>query len=192
MTPQKKNNMKWKLLSSRTVVKDTWVNLTADDCQMPNGTMIAPFYVSHAPDFVVVIAVTEDGKIPMIWQYRHGLQEVILEVPAGCVEPGESFEKAAIRELMEETGYQAEHVEFLCKTAPNASCLTNYAWCYLAEGARKVGEQQLDVTEEIAVEAMEIEQVKKALRNGEIPQAVHMAALYRAFEVLETKAEKGR
>lgn len=184
MTPHKKNNMKWKLLSSRTVIKDNWVHLTADDCQMPNGTMIAPFYVSHAPDFVVVIAVTEDGKIPMIWQYRHGLQEVLLEVPAGCVEPGESFEEAAKRELLEETGYQAENVEFLCKMAPNASCLTNYAWCYLAKGAKKVGGQNLDVTEEIAVELMEIEQVKEALRNGEIQQAVHMAAIYHAFEVL--------
>lgn len=192
MTPQKKNNMKWKLLSSRTVIKDNWVHLTADDCQMPNGTMIAPFYVSHAPDFVVVIAVTEDGKMPMIWQYRHGLQEVLLEVPAGCVEPGESFEEAAKRELLEETGYQAENVEFLCKTAPNASCLTNYAWCYLAKGAKKVGGQHLDVTEEIAVELMEIEQVKAALRNGGIQQAVHMAAMYRAFEVLDEEKKKAK
>lgn len=187
MTPHEESKMKWELLSSRTLVKDTWIHLTADECRMSDGTMIAPFYVNHAPDFVVVIGVTEDGKMPMIRQYRHGLREVLLEVPAGCVEQGETFEEAAKRELMEETGYQADSIEFLFKTAPNASCFTNYAWCYLARNVRKTGEQSLDATEEIAVELMEISEVKELLRTGGIVQAVHVAALYRALEILENE-----
>ncbi len=184
MNPDKKEQMKWELLSSKTIIQDPWINLTADDCRMANGTMIAPFYVNHIPDFVVVIAVTDDGQIPMIYQYRHGLREVIPEIPAGCVEVGEDFEAAAKRELLEETGYQADDLQFLFKIAPNASCLTNYAWCYLAQHAKKTSCQKLDTTEEIEVELMSIPKVKEMLQTGQILQSVHAAALYRAFEVL--------
>ena len=50
----------WKLLDSKTIIKDNWINLTADSCQLPNGTVIRPFYVNHLNDFVVSVAVTED------------------------------------------------------------------------------------------------------------------------------------
>ncbi len=176
--------MRWNTLSSRTIIKDRWVNLRADDCQMADGTMIAPFYVNQLPDFVVIVAVTEDEKFLMIYQYRHAVDKVILEVPAGCVEPGEDMEEAARRELLEETGYEADQIRFLGKLAPNASCLSSYAWCYLAAGARKKGEQALDATEEIDVVLMTKEEIRQALQDGRIEQAVLVGALYRALESL--------
>lgn len=178
--------MRWNTLSSRTIIKDRWVNLRADDCQMADGTMIAPFYVNQLPDFVVTAAVTEEGRFLMIYQYRHAVDKVILEVPAGCVEPGENMEEAARRELLEETGYEAGELQFLGKLAPNASCLSSYAWCYLATNARKRGKQALDATEEIDVVLMTREEIHKALQEGQIEQAVHVGALYRALEVLES------
>lgn len=183
MADSRFDSMRWNTLSSRTIIKDRWVNLRADDCQRADGTMIAPFYVNQLPDFVVVVAVTEDEKFVMIYQYRHAIDKVILEVPAGCLEPGESMEAAAARELLEETGYEAGELTFLGKMAPNASCLSSYAWCYLAEDVRKVDGQKLDETEEIAVVLMAEEELLKALREGRVEQAVHVGALYQALDV---------
>lgn len=188
MADSKFDSMRWNTLSSRTIIRDRWVNLRADDCVRADGTRIAPFYVNELPDFVVVAAVTEDGKFVMIYQYRHAIDKVILEVPAGCLEPGESMEQAAARELLEETGYRAEKLTFLGKMAPNASCLSHYAWCYLAEGARLTENQKLDETEEIEVVLMTENELRDALREGGVEQAVHVGALYRALDVLKGRA----
>lgn len=174
--------MKWNVLGTETIIKDPWIDLKADKCVMPDGTVIAPFYVNHLPDFVAVVAITEAREFLMIRQYRHGVQKVILEIPAGCVEPGEEAEAGVRRELLEETGYEAGQLKFLFKIAPNATCLSNYACCYLATGVRKVAEQHLDQTEEIEVLTKSIAEVREALRSGEIEQAVHVAAIYRALD----------
>ena len=175
----------WKLLDSKTIIKDNWINLTADSCQLPNGTVIRPFYVNHLNDFVVSVAITEDEHFILIRQSRHGTGEVLLELPAGCTEKGdEDLAVSAARELLEETGFQGNPPEFLCKIAPNASCLSNYAQCFLITGCRRVSGQQLDSTEDLEVVLFTKEELKKALENNEIRQAVHVAALYYAFQRL--------
>lgn len=175
----------WKLLNSKTIIKDNWINLSADSCQMPNGTVIQPFYVNHTADFVVVVAVTTENDFLLVRQYRHGTGEVLLELPAGCTEPTDTdMAVAASRELLEETGFQGNTPEFLCKTAPNASCLSNYAHCFLITGCRRVSAQRLDPTEDMEVLLFTKEEMKKALKNNEIRQAVHIAALYYAFQRL--------
>lgn len=62
----------WICNGSRTIVKDRWIDLHADDCALPDGTKISPFYVNTVPDFVVVVAVTVDGDFVFVRQYRHG------------------------------------------------------------------------------------------------------------------------
>ena len=66
----------------------------------------------RASDFAVVVAVTEQGELVIERQYRHGIEKVIWELPAGAIEPGEDPQEAAKRELLEETGYKAEKLEF--------------------------------------------------------------------------------
>ena len=77
----------WICNGSRTIVKDRWIDLHADDCALPDGTKISPFYVNDVPDFVVVVAVTVDGDFVFVRQYRHGTRQILLELPAGCMEP---------------------------------------------------------------------------------------------------------
>lgn len=192
MSDSRFDSMRWNTLSSRTIIKDRWVNLRADDCQRADGTMIAPFYVNQMPDFVVVVAVTEEDEFVMIYQYRHAIDKVILEVPAGCLEPGEAMEAAAARELLEETGYRAGKLTFLGKMAPNASCLSNYAWCYLAEGVKLADKQKLDATEEIEVVLMTEEELRRTLHEGRVEQAVHVGALYLALDARKESAEKNK
>ena len=128
----------WICNGSRTIVKDRWIDLHADDCALPDGTKISPFYVNDVPDFVVVVAVTVDGDFVFVRQYRHGTRQILLELPAGCMEPTDSDPGAgAARELFEETGYAGSEPVFLCKVAPNAACISNFAHCYLIRDCKK-------------------------------------------------------
>ena len=93
----------WICNGSRTIIKDRWIDLHADDCALPDGTKISPFYVNDVPDFVVVVAVTVDGDFVFVRQYRHGTRQILLELPAGCMEPTDSDPGAgAARELFED------------------------------------------------------------------------------------------
>ena len=176
-------NLSWKILDETTVIKDSWIDMRASTCQLPGGMVIAPFYVNHLPDFAVVVAVTPEHRVIMVRQYRHGVEKVLLELPAGCIEAGEDPKDGAARELLEETGYKAGSLEFLFKIAPNASNCTSYAQCYLARNVFPAAAQNLDETEALEVVEMEGEEVKRLLREGGVEQAAHVAALYRAAEL---------
>ena len=165
-------NLSWKILDETTVIKDSWIDMRASTCQLPGGMVIAPFYVNHLPDFAVVVAVTPEHRVIMVRQYRHGVEKVLLELPAGCIEAGEDPKDGAARELLEETGYKAGSLEFLFKIAPNASNCTSYAQCYLARNVFPAAAQNLDETEALEVVEMEGEEVKRLLREGGVEQAV--------------------
>ena len=167
-----RNDMAWKVLKRDIVFQDTWVQLEASRCELPDGRIIEPFYIRRDPDFAVVVALTKDERL-------------LLELPAGAIEKGEDPKVAAGRELLEETGYQAGHLEFLMKTAPNAANSTAYAYCYLATDAEWVAAQHLDAMEDVAVEFMDVKDARRALRKGTFEQAVHVAALYAALDILE-------
>lgn len=177
----------WKVLKRKKIIKDQWIDLEATECQLPNGKIVNPYYVNHARDFAVIVAITPNKELVAEKQYRHGIEKVLLEIPAGMIEPGEMGETAAYRELMEETGYKADNMTFLFKIAPNASYTSNYAWCYLAQNVVLSQEQELDETEDLTVVRVPLNKVRKMLQNGEFCQAVHVAALYRALEVLGEK-----
>lgn len=178
-------HLSWKTLSETTIIKDPWIDLRASTCLLPSGMTISPFYVNHLPDFAVIVAVTPEPerKVVLVRQYRHGAGKVLLELPAGCVEPGENPEAGAARELQEETGFKAGRMEFLFQIAPNATNCTSYAQCYLAWDVKQVSGQHLDETEALEVVILERDEVRRLLREGGFEQAVHVAALYRAMEL---------
>ena len=157
----------------------------SDDQTAPDGTKISPFYVNDVPDFVVVVAVTVDGDFIFVRQYRHGTRQILLELPAGCMEPTDADPAAgAARELFEETGYAGSEPVFLCKVAPNAACISNFAHCYLITDCKRVSGQHLDATEDLEIVVMSAEETKKLMTNGGLVQAVHVAAMYYAEKLL--------
>ena len=106
--------MNWKTISSKYLFKRDWLTLREDVCERPDGKIIDPYYVYEFPEWVAALALTKDGKVIMVQQYRHALGETIMELPGGCVDASDnSFEDAIARELLEETGYKFDKIEYL-------------------------------------------------------------------------------
>jgi 8-oxo-dGTP pyrophosphatase MutT (NUDIX family) len=143
------------------------------------------FYIIESRDWINVIPLTADHRVVMIRQYRHGSKEVTLEIPGGLVDPGDTPEKAAARELMEETGYQAEELVQIGVVNPNPALFNNRCYTFIAQNAQKIRAPMPDQTEDIEVVLMPISDIQELISKGEIDHAMVIAAFYWYF--LETQ-----
>ncbi len=135
------------------------------------------------PTWVAAVALTDDDKVILVRQYRHAIQETIIELPGGCVDvTDKNIDEAIKRELLEETGYSFSAVEYLGKTSPNPSTNSNFLHMYLLRGGKKVQHQQLDYNEQIEVGLVSIEELIELLQNNKIVQAMHVAAIFFALQ----------
>ena len=112
----------------------------------------------------------------LVRQFRHGIRRDTLEVPGGMVDPGESPEEAAVRELAEETGYVADRVRFLGRVHPNPAIQGNWSYTYLAEGCRPNAEPSPDLFERIEVEVRPLSDVPDLIRREEISHSLMVNA----------------
>lgn len=178
-------DLSWKTLSSEYLFKDTWFTIRKDTCKTQEGKIISPYYVYEFPTWVTAVALTADGKIILERQYRHGLQQTSYETPGGCVDDTDaSLQEAIARELLEETGYEFQHYEYLGKTSCNPSTNNNWMHIFLATGGKLIQQQELDHNEEIEVHLFSINEVKKLLREQQIIQSMHVTALFYGLEKL--------
>lgn len=180
-TKQDKDPMAWEVLDSEYVIKRPWLTARRDHVKLPTGAEINEFYVLEYPDFCNIVAITKDGKFLMERQYRHAQHLTAIEIPAGCVEKGESLLEAAQRELYEETGYGGGQWTKLMTISPNPGACNNYCHCYLALGVERVSTQHLESTEDIKMVFLEQDEVARMLRNDEFHQALMAAPLWKYF-----------
>jgi 8-oxo-dGTP pyrophosphatase MutT (NUDIX family) len=170
--------LKWTKLSSRYLVKEKWATLRVDTCDLHNGKIKDDYYVLEYPNWVNAVALTEENKIILVRQYRHGGGIVSLEIPGGVIDGQEQALSAIERELLEETGYSFKKAELIATMYPNPATANNVTYTYLLSGGIKIHEQQLDEHEILNVEEYTIEEVRQLLKNNEIAQALHAAALF--------------
>ena len=172
---------KWATLESHYIIQRPWLTARVDKVQLPDGRINPEHYVLEYPAWVNVIAVTKDGQMVMVRQYRHGFDEVLVELCAGVVEDGEAPVEAAKRELLEETGYAGGKWREVMTIGQNPSICDNLTHCFVAEGVEKVSGQHLDASEDIEVLLMSKTEVLDMLINDQQKQALMAAPLWRYF-----------
>ncbi len=172
--------MDWTVESSRRILEDDWISLRADSCRTSRGELVEPFYVLDYPDWVNVVALTDEGDVVLVRQYRHGLARTLLELPCGAVDPGDdSAADAVARELLEETGFEPGAIVESGILSPNPSSHSNLTHCFLATGCRRVADPVQSDSEETQVVLMPLQQFVELVLDGGLLQALHVAsALY--------------
>ena len=175
-------NRAWRVVKSENILRlGPWLSVRQECVELPNGTQIPTWYVMEFPDWINVIALTKDGQMVMVDQYRHALGETHYELVAGVIDPGESPLEAAKRELSEETGFEGGEWELFMTLSPNPTNHNNKSYTFLARGVEKVRAQHQEATEDIGVHVFTQDQVREMLEDGEIIQALHAAPLWKWF-----------
>jgi ADP-ribose pyrophosphatase len=167
-------------ISSRSSVFETpWFKLIAKRV----GKDPALHYSISTWDYVAVLAVTKDGKFPLVRQFRPAVETVTLELPGGHLDPGETPQQAAERELREETGFVADEFIFLGELAPDIGRLSNRLWSFFAPNATRA-----DGNEFIPPPEIEPIVYEKPLRNLILSEPTFDSALNRATILMATAA----
>ncbi|WP_037369244.1 NUDIX hydrolase [Sediminibacterium sp. C3] len=174
------NSRKWVLLESKEVYKKKWLTVLEDRCQLPDGSVIDPYFTISVPDFCNIIMVTPNEEVVLVRQYRHAAGIVSLELPGGIIEPGEDPAFAAKREMEEETGFQTQEFEFLYKIHPNPPLEKNQAYFFLAKNVVPTGTVALDPFEDIELVFLQREAFMQKLLQHEFQHGIQLSAMYAA------------
>jgi 8-oxo-dGTP pyrophosphatase MutT (NUDIX family) len=124
-----------------------------------------------------VVAVTPSDEVVLVWQYRFGTNSLSLEIPGGVIDPGESPEQAARRELREESGYEAEHFDLLLDAEANPAVQNNRCFTFIASGARATAATGFDLQEELETALVPASQIAALLDGGQVTHSLVRAAL---------------
>ena len=169
----------WEVLASGHLVRKPWLSVRQDRIRLPGGAIIEDYYILEYPEWVNILPVTEDGRIVLIRQYRHGARAVHYELPAGVCDPGDfDLEATARRELIEETGYGGGRWSLVSSLSANPGTHTNRSHTFLARGVVREREPSPEDTEEIRVRVVTVDELRRILAAGEVLQALHAAPLY--------------
>jgi ADP-ribose pyrophosphatase len=162
-------------LSSRRAYEGRLLHLRVDTVRLEGGYVTEREIVEH-PGAVAIVALNGGGKVLLVRQFRQAAREVLWEVPAGTREAGEDSEACARRELQEETGYQASHMEQFLRFYTSPGFCTEQIDLYLATGLSPVP-RTLEADEAIEVEAVPLGEAWEMIRRGEIRDAKTITGL---------------
>lgn len=172
----------WERLSSEELISTPYLNLRSDRLRLPDGSVKEAYYVIERQDAAIIFPITPSGEVVLVRQYRPPLQREELGLPAGLVEAGEEPEKAARRELLEETGYGGGEWEPLGAVASSPGLKNNWAHLYLARGVEPAAEQDPDEFERIEIETASVGDMLALISAGEIVSSSGVAAVMLGLE----------
>jgi 8-oxo-dGTP pyrophosphatase MutT (NUDIX family) len=174
----------WQIKESKLVVDEKWMRVRKDMCILATGEEIS-YYLWLGDDFSMVFALTQEDHVVLVKQYRHGVQDVVLELPAGVVDPTDLDPlTAAARELREETGFDAVGYEPLGRVFLASSKAPTVGHFYLATGLAHAAEADPDVQEAIECLTVPVSKLIHMIDEGEIRDVNTIAATFLALRRL--------
>lgn len=171
-------NLKETTLRSEVKYEGRIINLRQDTVALPDGREALRDVVEH-PGGVGILPLDADGNAYMVRQYRSGVQDIVLEIPAGKLEYGEDPLDCGRRELMEEIGARAERYTELGRIYPTPAYCAENIYIYLATGLN-FERQKLDEGEFLAVEKIPLRELVAMAVEGALPDAKTQVAVLRA------------
>ena len=172
----------WKLLKSVDVSPSPHFPIEKRTYELPNGKIVDDFYVTTLEDSAYIIPVTTEGKLVLIRMYKPGLDQVVVQFPAGRIEAKKhkSPRDAAAQELLEEAGIRIDESLLipLGKLAAMTTKATEVTHVFVAPNVTINAQQKLDETEEIEVFTATRAEVDEMIRRGEAIEAQMIAAWY--------------
>lgn len=164
-----------RMVSSQTIFEGHIIKVTLDEAELPNGKLAGREVVYH-PGGVCVLALDEQGNVPLVRQFRYPIQRLLLELPAGKLDKeAEDQLEAAKRELSEETGMEAGEWTYLGSMLVSPGFCDEKVHMYLARNI-KHSQQHLDEDEFLNVEIMSFDTLLEQVMDGTIEDAKTVAA----------------
>lgn len=182
MTEENKNPnegpARWERRGQRLIASTRVLDLTGITYHHPVRKTEREFVCIDAPDWVNVVAVTTEGAVVLVSQFRYGTNDFSLEVPGGVMEKGEDPIEAGLRELAEETGFGGGQARLLGSLHPNPAIQSNRCHVVLVEGVRPIHALDWDPDEEIALSTLPLAQVLERAATGGITHSLSLCALF--------------
>ena len=169
------DNLTEKTLESKILFAGKILTLRFDTVSLPNGRQATREVIEH-PGAVAVVPIMDDGRIILVRQYRHPLGELMLEIPAGKLDKGESPDDCVRRELAEETGYIGRNIRKITSIHTTPGFSNELIHIYIARDLVPT-DQNLDEDEFINVEYYTKDEIKSMLDNGVFSDAKTMVGL---------------
>lgn len=175
----------WQILSSQVLIdRRPWLRLIEQNVRLANGRVIEGYLVAQVREYAEAFALTDDGRVLLVRQYKHGVGKLSYDVPAGYLDAGEEPLACARRELLEETGYVADEWQHLSSVVLDTNRGPARAHLFLACGARPVAVPHLDDTEDLAMQLHTPDELLAMVRSGEIDAIGSVACIMLALDAL--------
>lgn len=179
----------WQVLRTQLLLDcSPWFRVVADDLLLPDGQRVENFYRIEAPDFVMIFALGDDGRVLALRGYKHGVGRVVFQLPAGYMDrANESPLACAQRELLEETGHVADEWRSLGSLSVDGNRGLGRAQLFLAQGLRAVAPPDSGDLETLVIEWLPLDELRRRWRAGEFDNATATATIGLALDALSEK-----
>jgi 8-oxo-dGTP pyrophosphatase MutT (NUDIX family) len=159
----------WEILSREVINDFGIVQIHKKQARSPRTGDVRDILAIDFPDWVLVLAITPAKEVVMVRQYRHGIEQICLELPGGLVDPGDASPAvAAKRELLEETGYRSAEFVQIGECYPQPAVLSNRCFFFLAIDAQKIQKPEMDAGEDLEVIKVPLQEISSKIKHKDI------------------------
>lgn len=174
----------WEQLGSEPAFEAFYYRVRRDTVRLPSGRIVDDYLVGELGDYSVVAAVTPSRDVVLVRQWKQGVRRITLELPGGMVDEGETTAEAGVRELREETGYEAPALEHVGSFDVDASKAANQGHAFLAVDAELLHEPEQHEMETLEVVLVPLMEIAGLIDRGEISGGASVAGLLQALRRL--------